>query len=334
MTTDADGRGALARRARVADARDVLAAIGMPREQLNDRSALVLLALAGLPADRPWIDADSRLLGVTPIMQFISDQYGIKYAPNSRETVRRFTLHQFTEAGVTSYNPDKPDRPVNSPRAVYGLTQEALRLVRSRGTESWAAELERFHAVAPALSTRYALPRHLARVPVKLPDGGTLSLSPGGQSPLMRAVVEEFLPRFTPGATVLYLGDTEGKWACFAKDRFAALGVVLDDHGKMPDVAILWSERNWLVIVEAVTSHGPMSQKRVEELNRIFAGCSASIVYVTALPDFHTFTRYARAIAWETEVWISANPEHMIHFNGDRFLGPRPRVRARRRGKA
>ncbi|MFS2517149.1 MULTISPECIES: BsuBI/PstI family type II restriction endonuclease [Parabacteroides] len=28
-------------------------------------------------------------------------------------------------------------------------------------------------------------------------------------------------------------------------------------------------------------------------------------------------------IAWETEVWIAENPGHMIHFNGDRFIGPR-----------
>jgi hypothetical protein len=45
-------------------------------------------------------------------------------------------------------------------------------------------------------------------------------------------------------------------------------------------------------------------------------------VYVSAFPDGKTFGRYRRAIAWESEVWIADAPTHMIHFNGNRFLGP------------
>jgi hypothetical protein len=33
-------------------------------------------------------------------------------------------------------------------------------------------------------------------------------------------------------------------------------------------------------------------------------------------------SRYLGEIAWETEVWVADAPSHLIHFNGERFLGP------------
>lgn len=312
------------RRTRTDDALEILRAVGVPREQ-DERSALVLLALAGLTSGEPWSAAQDESRGVTALMKFIAEHYREKpYAPNSRETIRRFTLHQFVQAALVLYNADQPDRPVNSPKAAYRLSSRFLRLVRTFGTPAWDAEIAAFRDAAPSLAERYALPRELTRVRLRLPDGVEFTLSPGGQSPIVRAVVEQFCERFTPGGVALYVGDTEEKWAYFAEDRFASMGVVLDSHGKMPDVAIYWETKNWLVLVEAVTSHGPMTPNRVAELRDLFAGCSAWLVFVTALPDFGTFARFAAGIAWETEVWIAANPDHMIHFNGERFLGPPP----------
>lgn len=311
------------RRDKTDQALAILRAVGVPREQLNDRSALVLLALAELRSGARWSRATDPLRGVTTLMKFIAEHYREKpYAPNSRETIRRFTLHQFVQAGLVLYNSDEPGRPVNSPKAVYRLSPEFHRAIRAFGTPKWDAELAAFRVAAPSLAARYAQPRDMNRIPLRLPNGEEFTLSPGGQSPVVRAVVEQFCERFTPGASPLYVGDTEEKWAYFAKDRLASMGVVLDSHGKMPDVAIYWEERNWLVLVEAVTSHGPMSRKRVAELRKLFEGCTAWPVFVTALPDFATFAKYAARIAWETDAWIVENPDHMIHFNGERFLGP------------
>ena len=301
----------------------ILHAVDVPRGQLNERSAHVLLALAELASESSWSQASDPLRGVKALMTFINQHYReTPYAENSRETIRRYTLHQFEQAGLVLYNSDKPDRPVNSPKASYRLSPEFLRLLRTYGTAKWAEELAAFRVAAPSLAARYAQPREMTRVRLRLPNGEEFTLSPGGQSPVVRAIVEQFCERFTPGASPLYVGDTEEKWAYFAKDRLASMGIVLDSHGKMPDVAIYWEEKNWLVLVEAVTSHGPMTPKRVAELRKLFEGCSAWPVFVTALPDFATFTKYASSIAWETEVWIVENPVHMIHFNGERFLGP------------
>lgn len=325
MTERISAAEARRRRERTGEALAILRAVGVPREQQNERSAHVLLALADLASSSAWAKASDPLRGVTVLMSFIAEHYREKpYAPNSRETIRRFTLHQFVQAGLVLYNPDKPDRPVNSPKAVYRLSPEFLRLVRAYGSSGWDEELAAFRVAAPSLAARYAQPREMTRVRLRLPNGEEFTLSPGGQSPVVRAVVEQFCERFTPGASPLYVGDTEEKWAYFAEDRLASMGIVLDSHGKMPDVAIWWEERNWLVLVEAVTSHGPMTPKRVAELRKLFDGCSAWPVFVTALPDFATFAKYAASIAWETEVWIVENPDHMIHFNGERFLGPYP----------
>ena len=149
-----------------------------------------------------------------------------------------------------------------------------------------------------------------------------IDLNPGEHSELIRAIVEDFASRFVPASTLVYVGDTADKWIYFDSDGLADLGVQVDSHGNMPDVVLHDSERGWLVVVEAVTSHGPVDNKRYAELTELFAGARAGIIYVTAFPSRTVMAWYLRDIAWQTEVWIADAPSHLIHFNGGRFLGP------------
>jgi hypothetical protein len=307
---------------RINEALQILADLGLPRAQRNDRSALTLLALLGLTTKRLWSEADNPLMGITPIMDWVRLHYGKDYAPNTRETIRRQTIHQFVQAGLALYNPDNPARPVNSPHAVYQIAPEALTLLRSFGTSAWDAALPRYLRQARTLAERYARQREMHLVPIHLPAGEGIFLSPGDHSELIRAIIEEFAPRFTPGGILIYAGDTGEKLGCIDADRFAELGISVDGHGKMPDVVIHYVEQNWLLLIEAVTSHGPVDAKRHEELMALFANSSAGLVYVTAFPTRQTMGRYLSEIAWETEVWVADAPSHLIHFNGDRFLGP------------
>jgi hypothetical protein len=158
-----------------------------------------------------------------------------------------------------------------------------------------------------------------------LPGGASITLSPGGQNLLIKCVIDAFCSRFAPGGRVLYVGDSGDKQACCDEHALAALGIVLDKHGKMPDVVIHHVEKNWLLLVEAVTSHGPVSPKRRDELKKLFAGSKAGLVFVTAFEDRRAMTRYLSEISWETEVWVADSPSHLIHFDGDRFLGPHDR---------
>ena len=307
---------------KIADALQVLENLGMPRAQQNDRSALCLLALLDLKKGKSWAEAKDPLVGITPMMEFARDHYGKQYAPNSRETFRRQTIHQLVAAGIALYNPDDPARPVNSPKAVYQIEADTLTLMRSYGTAAWNKNLTKYLKTRQTLTARYAKERDMKKLPVKLATGETIRLSPGAHSELIKAILEEFASRFVPGGVLIYAGDTGEKWGYFDKELLAKLGVAVDGHGKMPDVVLYYPEREWLLLVESVTSHGPVDGKRHEELARLFAKSKAGLVYVTAFPSRAIMARYLGEIAWETEVWCADAPSHLIHFNGERFLGP------------
>ncbi len=307
---------------KIADALSVLVDLGMPRAQQNERSALALLALLDLSPGKTWSEAQDPLLGITPIMDWARKHYNKRYAPNTRETVRRQTMHQFVEAGIALYNPDQPGRAVNSPHAVYRIEPGCLKVLRMFGTKNYKKHLAAYSAGRETLTAQYAKHREMKMVPVRIAKGQQVRLSPGEHSELIRAIWEEFGPRFVPGGQLVYAGDTGDKWGYFDEKLLTSLGVTVDNHGKMPDVVIYYPERKWLILAEAVTSHGPVDAKRHKELQAIFRRCKAGLVFVSAFPNRKTFTKYLEAISWETEVWIADNPSHLIHFNGARFLGP------------
>ena len=312
----------MAKENKIADALQALGELGMPRAQQNDRSALCLLALLDLKKGKSWASSKDPLVGITPMMEFARDHYGKRYAPNTRETFRRQTMHQLVAAGIALYNPDDPARSVNSPKAVYQIESDTLMLLRSFGTAAWNKNLEKYLKTRQTLIARYAKEREMKKLPVKLATGDSIRLSPGDHSELIKAIIEEFAPRYVPGGVLIYAGDTGNKWGYFDKELLAKLGVAVDGHGKMPDVVLYFPGREWLLLVESVTSHGPVDGKRHAELGRLFAKTEAGLVYVTAFPSRAIMSRYLSDIAWETEVWCADAPSHLIHFNGERFLGP------------
>lgn len=301
----------------------ILAQLGLPRAQQNERSALCLLALLDLSPSKKWKESSDPLIGITPIMDWAKKHYKTDYAPNTRETFRRQTMHQFVAAGIALYNPDDPQRPTNSPNAVYRIEPSTLAMLKTYGSKTWAKNLDAWLATRQTLSQRYAKARNLERVPVKISRSKKIELSPGTHSKLIKAIIEEFAPRFAPGSVLIYAGDTGKKWGYFDEASLNTLGIKsMDSHGKMPDVVLHYPERDWLLLVESVTSHGPVDGKRHEELTKLFKKAKPGLVFVTAFPNKSTYKKYAADIAWETEVWIADAPEHMIHFNGSRFLGP------------
>jgi len=306
----------------ITQANQILISLGLPRAQQNERSALCLLALLNLTPRKKWARAENPLIGITPIMDWAREQYQKEYAPNTREIFRRQTMHQFVDAGIALYNPDMPDRSVNSPKAVYQIEPVTLELLRSFGTKAWHDKLTDYLSRRETLAAKYAKEREQNRIPLQIAEGKKITLSPGEHSELIRAIIKEFGPRFAPGSVLIYAGDTGDKWGYFDAPLLSSLGINVDSHGKMPDVVLYDADRNWLLLVEAVTSHGPVDGKRHAELAHLFAGARAGLVYVTAFPSRAAMTRYLGDIAWETEVWVAEAPSHLIHFDGERFLGP------------
>lgn len=309
---------------RIGEARLVLANLALPTAQQNEMCALALLALLDLPPDKPWPEAQNPLRGIHAIMRFSNHHYGTSWAVGSRESFRKNAIHYFEAARLVVKNPDDPSRDINSGKTVYQVSDEALTLIRAFGSAGWDAGLTAYLERIGTLADRYAARRALATVPLKTLAGQALTLSPGKHSNLIEQVVSEFAPRFTPGGTLVYAGDTGRKWdSYFDGSALGRLGVAIESAGtKMPDVVIFHQEKHWLVVVEAFVSGGAIDPLRKEQLERLFAGSTAPLVFVTAFPDRRTMGQQAKNLAWETEVWIAEAPDHLIHYNGDRFLGP------------
>lgn len=308
---------------KVSEAKEILEALGLPTRQQNEMSALTLLALSSIGPNDSWSKARRHSVTVTKgIMSFVAERYGKIYALNTRETFRRQVIHQFSQAGIVDYNPDDLSLPTNSPKAHYALSEQVVRTIKAYGTRRWNSAIKLFLREQGSLITVYARQRSSRQVPVRVVKGATFNLSPGKHNLLQAAVIESFAPRFAPGARLLYLGDTANKDLFLDQRALRKLGFSVTEHGKLPDIVLYDKKRGWIFLIEAVTSHGPMTPKRVFELEAMFAASDAGRVYVSAFPDLAEFRRHLNTIAWETEVWIAEIPDHMIHFNGDRFLGP------------
>ena len=324
MTNTLKAGKAAARKRKLEEAADLLKQLGFRPRQTNETAAYSLLACLNLPLEGPWGNASNPLIGITPIIEFIGRHYGQKYAPNTRETIRDEAVKHFVEAGLLLRNPDDPSRPTNSGKTVYQVEPTALELARCYGTLEWPRRLAIYLKSRQHILRELHRKRELSRIPVRLPSGNTVSISPGGQNPLIKLVIEELCPRFVPDGVIVYIGDAEDKFLHLEVEYLKNLGVVVPAPAKMPDVVVHDVRRNWLLLVEAVTSAGPVDAKRRIELKELFRGCTAGLVFVTAFATRTDMRSFLTQISWETEVWIAEDPDHMIHFNGERFLGPYP----------
>lgn len=307
---------------RVTEAIEILKQLGLPKAQQNERSALTLLAITNIKPSNNWKDAGAPLMGITPIMDFSREQYGKEYAPNTRETFRRFTMHQFVEAGIAVQNPDQPDRPTNSPNWCYQIAPDAFEVIKTYGGTKWMKAVAAYLGKGETLRQRYARERQMLLVPIKISEDHEIRLTPGKHSELIKLIIEGLCPRFAPGGQVIYVGDTGSKWGYFDQRKSEKLGIKMDSHGKMPDVVVYYPKKKWLFLIEAVTSHGPVDSKRRIELEKLFSRSKVSLVYITAFQTRAEMARYLPEISWETEVWVAEAPSHLIHFDGTRFLGP------------
>lgn len=229
---------------KIKEALAILHDLGLPRQQQNERSALTLLSLLGLRPVSKWERAADPLMGITPMMDFFQEHYGKKYAPNTRETVRRQTVHQFMQAALIVANPDKPSRPTNSRKAVYQIEPSVLKLLRGFGKPGWKSHMQQYLRNVDTLKKLYTREREMGRLPVKLANGQEIRLSPGGQNVLVKKIMDDFCPLFTPGGYVIYVGDTQTKWAYFDSDALSLVGVEIQEHGKMPDIVVHYEEKN------------------------------------------------------------------------------------------
>lgn len=299
-------------------AKDILEKIGMPKAQQADLCAYTLLALLNIKEKSKWNTATNEYIRIHDIMEFIKQNYGVAYAENSRETFRKQAMHHFRIAALIEDNL----KATNSPNYRYRITIEALNLIKKYGTKDWNKELAKYLKNHEKLISIYENKRNLTKIPVKI-NGENFEFSTGKHNELQKAIIEEFAPRFAQNSIVLYVGDTKDKDLYKDVELLEKLKISMGDHEKLPDVILYQKEKKWIYFIEAVTSVGPISPKRIVEITDMTKDCKLGKIYVTAFLDMKTFKKFTEQLAWETEVWLSEMPDHMIHLNGDKFMGPR-----------
>jgi len=300
----------------------LLADIGMPAAQQSDLCALTILALAELREIGGFSSATNNWLRIHDIITFINNNYAVNYAENSRETIRKQAIHHFRTAALIEDN----GKPTNSPNFKYRLTEEFLKVIKetkkSTDDNFDNEALKTFKRNHETLINTYTSKKAINKMPVRINEKD-YTFSPGSHNQLQKAVLEEFAPRFAPGSECLYVGDTTHKDMVKNEAKLKSLGFNLNIHDKLPDIILYREDKDWIYFIEAMDSVGPMSPERVIDIKKMTSGIKSGKIFVTAFLSFAKFKRFSEKLAWETEVWIADMPEHMIHLNGDNFMGPR-----------
>lgn len=310
------------------EALDIMALVGIPVEgetlRRRERMAACLLAVAGIT--RKWSEAksvdDGRRLKTRDVIPFVNKHFEENISSGSYDDVRRKDLKLAVVAGLILNSGDDPSRATNDPTRGYSLASGFAQLVRVYGTPGWKKTLSGFNRDRLNLAEALLRKRNMEMIPVTLPGGRKLKLTLGAHNELQKAIIEEFLPRWGFGAEVLYVGDTANKMLHLEQGRLRELGFFELSHDELPDVIAYSRKKNWLYVVEAVHSAGPINELRLMELKKLLKDCTAGIVYVTAFLTRKAHAKYADQIAYETEVWTADRPDHLQHLNGPRFMGP------------
>lgn len=310
------------------EALDILESVGIPfntkSERGLERMAVCFLAVAGVTKD--WKKAksseDNIHLKTRDIINIVNKNFEENISSGSYDDIRRKDLKLLVLADIVSNSGVNKGSATNDPTRGYSLHPDFKKLIVDYKTDQWSKSLKAFTKNKPNLSDILARKRNLDKIPVKLPNGKPIELSLGEHNVLQKQIIEQFLPRFGSDCEVLYIGDTSNKILHIEVAELKKLNFFELSHDELPDIIAYSKKKKWLYLIEAVHSSGPMSETRVLELKKMLKDCKAGIVFVTTFLTKADFRKWMLHIAWETEVWTADNPDHLVHFNGHKFLGP------------
>lgn len=317
----------------------ILDAVAFPADELArddecgprwiTRVPTVLLTLSNVsPSDTlaqaaAWNDKQGLLLKNKQLISLYNERWNGNVGSGSYDYFYRCTLRYLIESGLAVANPDKPDRPINSPARVYGLTEAARNLLHNweedstKATASFLAEANQFRA-------EYVRARQERMIAVNVGGNKTIMMEGDGHNRLQKRIVEEFLPHFIGDFEVLYIAESENKTLKIDQEKILALGLEELLGGELPDIVAYCKSKDWIIIIEAFHTAGAITTSRLDRLKRTLGKAAAKTVFVTAFDTRSHYKQYCDAVAWRTEVWIAEEPTNMIHHDGIRFLGPYP----------
>lgn len=263
---------------------------------------------------------DGSFLKTRDIIDFENAHYGENISSGSYDDIRRKDLKPLTDAGLVLNSSLLDQSATNNPNRGYALDAQFANLLKVYGTGKWQAKLSYFIETRKRTKVELERKHAMERIPVVLPSGRTLELSTGEHNLLQKKIIEEFLPQFGMGAEVLYVGDSTDKYLVREDESLRSIHFFPLEHDALPDVVAFNEKKNLLFLIEAYNTSGPMDSSRVLKLKTLLKDCTAHAIFITAFLNSKEFSKLFPKIAWETEVWIADNPEHMIHLNGRKFL--------------
>lgn len=306
------------------EALEILESVGIPftakTERGLERMAVCFLAVAGVTKD--WSKAkENTNLKSRDIISIVNKNFEENISSGSYDDIRRKDLKLLVLADIIVNSGVNKGSATNDPTRGYALHPDFKELIVTYKTDKWSKSLSAFKKNRPNLAEILSRKRDLEKIPVKLPNGKPLELSLGEHNVLQKALIEEFLPRYGSDCEVLYVGDTSNKTLHIEQEELKNLHFFELLHDELPDIIAYSRKKNWLYLIEAVHSSGPMSETRVLELKKMLKNCKAELIFVTGFLTRADFRKWMLDVAWETEVWIADNADHLVHFNGHKFLG-------------
>ncbi len=317
---------------KILEAVEILGKLGIPLEMYTkrqwrrvERLALVLLTLGDIRPNTSWSEVkskdDSVSITTRKIIEFINEHYSESMSKSSYDDFKRQELDLLTHDSIVQ--PGFIERSaVNDSRSGYAICPIHAEAIRKFGTNGWDIAAQGILAQKVSLRQQLNTTRSISTISIALPGGLELSFTPGKHNDLQKAIIEQFLPRYGYGCEVLYIGDSSDKYLHLNREKLLELKFSEPSHEELPDIIAFSEQKGWIYLIESVTSFGEISQFRKIELERITEDCINPIVFVTAFLNRATYRKYCANLAWETEVWIASDPDHLIHLNGPKFLGP------------
>jgi len=308
----------------------IIEAVGVPIDDLTPRRlekmSMAFLALCSITNRNQWINVASistdHILGTRQIIRFINKSFEESISEGSYDDIRRKDLIRLVGMGLIVKSAKNPEADNNDGTRGYALSNEFAELIKHYNSDAWETMKNAFEIDQDYID-KFVGKREKTKLQVKINEAVVVELDDGPHNLIQKAIIDEFLPIYGYGATVLYIGDASEKQLHKYADRMSEIGLDVQDRGMLPDIIAFSEEKQWVYLIEAVHSSNPLNPERCIELQRtVLKNCTYGVVFVTAFLSKKDFSKWMPQIAWETEVWLADSPEHLIHFNGDRFLGP------------
>lgn len=289
---------------------------------------IMTVAVAEMNDNRKWRNASEDYHGTHHIVKYINENFPNKagldnapYAENSRETFRKYNIKPWITAGILE---PKAGLSTNDKDNSYRFTSYFAALIRTYGTEQWEEKLSDYMSTYQSYREYLKQTKSVERNYRAEYNGINIELKKSPHNKLQLQILKELLPLISEGKPeLLYIGDAVDRDLWQKDDRLKELGIyVLSGSGNLPDIIAYDSVNKRILFIEAFHSTGPFTIDRVNTIRNL-CKCEpgTEAAFITAFDTTAKMLKNYKNVAWETDIWTAEEPTHLLHKNGDKFMG-------------